>query len=550
MRRAAAIGHAAWPVLARVLYYPYSHSTQDGYCTDMATLTILGLGPGDAGLLTAEAIKHLQQIDTLTLRTRIHPTVEQLPAHLTLRSFDDLYETAVDFGTIYQQIAAELVERAAGGEAITYAVPGHPLVAEATTRHIRQLAARRNVPVRIIAGLSFLEPVCEVLGIDPLERGLQLLDALELGPAAFPAATTPDTRAWVEIQKLGPYDPPVLPLPLVATQPTLIAQLYNRRAASTVKLALLTRYPFAHPVTIVRAAGVANETQVRTIPLHELDHDSDLDHLSVVYVPPIAVHEDVRSIDGIQWVVARLLGPAGCPWDREQTHLSLRPYLLEETHEVLEALDAADPDSLSEELGDLLLQILMHSEMARQAGDFDFGDVTAQIATKLIRRHPHVFGDLAVSGSADVLRNWEAIKAQEHAAKGKTRPGALDGVPISLPALATAQKLGIKAAKVGFDWPDLDGVWAKIHEEIAEIQAASPENRSEEFGDLLFVLARLAAWLDVDAETALREANAKFRRRFVACEALAEGHDLKAMTPQQLDALWEQAKRAERAQGG
>jgi tetrapyrrole methylase family protein/MazG family protein len=214
-------------------------------------------------------------------------------------------------------------------------------------------------------------------------------------------------------------------------------------------------------------------------------------------------------------------------------------------HEVLEALDANDPDATSEELGDLLLQILMHSEMARQAGDYDFGDVTAHIATKLIRRHPHVFGDLAVGGSADVLRNWEAIKAQEHASKGKTRTSLLDGIPVSLPSLAAAQKIGNKAAKVGFDWPNIEGVWAKIHEEIREIETAEPHQRSEEFGDLLFVLARLASWFDVDAETALRQANAKFRRRFAVCEQLANGRNLKQFTPQELDELWEQAKRSE-----
>jgi tetrapyrrole methylase family protein/MazG family protein len=486
---------------------------------------------------------HLQQIEELTLRTRIHPTVSQLPAHLRIRSFDALYETASDFTTIYRQIAADVVDRAASGEAVTYAVPGHPLVAEATTRYIREQAQQRGVGVRIIAGLSFMEPVCEALGIDPFERGLQLVDALAFNdPAAFPAATTPESRAWSELQGHAPYEPPLIPFPVLTTQPVLIAQLYNRRVSSLVKLALLTRYPAEHPLTIVQAAGVPGQTVVRAVPLHELDH-LDFDHLSVAYLPPLPVHEDVRGIDGIHWVIARLLGPAGCPWDREQTHLSLRPYLLEETHEVLEALDANDPDALSEELGDLLLQIMLHSEMARQAGDFDFGDVTGHIATKLIRRHPHVFGDIAVAGSDDVLRNWEAIKAREHAEKGKTRASLLDGIPVSLPALAAAQKIGEKAAKVGFDWPDLAGVWAKVHEEIAEIQAAEPAQRSEEFGDLLFVIARLASWLDVDVETALREANAKFRRRFAACERLAEGRDLKRMSPQELDALWEQAKR-------
>jgi tetrapyrrole methylase family protein / MazG family protein len=294
----------------------------------------------------------------------------------------------------------------------------------------------------------------------------------------------------------------------------------------------------------VRAAGVAGETAVSHVPLHELDHESSLDHLSVVYVPALATHADARSLDGLQWVVARLLGPAGCPWDREQTHRSLRPFLLEEAHEVLEALDAGDDESLSEELGDLLLQILMHSEMARQAGTFDLGDVTTHITAKLIRRHPHVFGDLAVEGSGEVLRNWEAIKQQERAAKGQTPKGLLDGIPVSLPSLAAAQKIGEKVAKVGFDWPDLDGVWAKIHEEIAELRSAARHERSEEFGDLLFVIARLASWLDIDAETALREANAKFRRRYAACERLADGRDLRTLSFEELDQLWKAAKQA------
>jgi tetrapyrrole methylase family protein/MazG family protein len=512
----------------------------------MASLTILGLGPGSATLLTTEAAAHLAQIDRLVVRTSVHPTVAQLPEQIQIQSFDALYETASDFESIYRQIAEELVERAAGGEALTYAVPGHPLVAEATTRHIRALAQTRDVPVRMIAGLSFVEPVCEALGLDPFEHGLQLVDALDLhAPADFPVATTPETRAWSELQSVGLYEPPIIPFPLRPTQPALIGQLYNRRAASQAKLALLTRYPAEHPVTLVSAAGVPGKTHTRSVALHELDHQLDLDHLTVAYLPPLPVHEDVRGISGIEWVVARLLGPAGCPWDREQTHHSLRPYLLEETHEVLEALDANDPAALSEELGDLLLQILMHSEMARQAGDFDFGDVTANIATKLIRRHPHVFGEIAVEDSAEVLRNWDAIKAQEHARKGAVRASRLDGIPISLPALAAAQKIGHKAAKVGFDWPDIDGVWAKIHEEIAEIQAAPPAQRSEEFGDLLFVIARLASWLDVDAETALREANAKFRRRFAACERLADGRDLQSFSPEALDDLWRWAKQEE-----
>lgn len=512
----------------------------------MSTITILGLGPGGARFLTAEALEHLQQISSLTLRTLIHPTTAELPAHLELRSYDELYECSNDFLAVYNSIAEDLVGRAAAGGDVSYAVPGHPLVAEATTRSIRELARQYGVGVRIIAGLSFLEPVCEALGFDPLEHGMQLVDALELASgAAFPEAEAPDERAWSELQGAGPYQPPVLPFPLRATHPAIVAQLYHRRVASAAKLALLERYPAEHPVTIVSAAGVADQQRLRTVPLHQLDHEAELDHLSVAFLPPLPVHEDLRSIDAIEWVVARLLGPRGCPWDREQTHLSLRPYLLEETYETLEALDAGDVAGLSEELGDLLLQVLMHSEMARQAGDFDFGDVTAGVASKLIRRHPHVFGDIAVTGSDEVLRNWDTIKAQEKADGGRPKRGLLDGVPPALPALAAAQKLGHKAAKAGFDWPDIDGVWAKIGEELDELRDAEPAGRAEELGDLLFVVSRLASWLDVDAETALREANTKFRRRFAACERLAGGRDLRELSAAELDALWQLAKQAE-----
>ena len=510
----------------------------------MSKITILGLGPGGARLLTAEAVEHLQAISSLTLRTRMHPTTAELPGHLDVRSYDEMYVQSSDFAGVYRSIAEDLVSRAAGGEDLTYAVPGHPMVAEATTRAIRELAEQQGVAVRIIAGLSFLEPVCEALGFDPLERGMQLVDALEVAAgAAFPEAETPTQRAWSELQGAGDYEPPVLPFPLCATRPAIVAQLYNRRVASAAKLALLERYPAEHPVTIVTAAGVPGRQQLRTVPLHELDHGIELDHLSVAFLPPLAVHEDLRSIDAIEWVTARLLGPRGCPWDREQTHLSLRPYLLEETYETLEALDSGDVAGLSEELGDLLLQVLMHSEMARQAGDFDFGDVTAGIASKLIRRHPHVFGDIAVSGSDEVLRNWDAIKAQEKTDGGRPARGVLDGVPPALPALAAAQKLGHKAAKVGFDWPDVDGVWAKVYEELDELRTADPAKRAEELGDLLFVVARLASWLDVDGETALREANIKFRRRFTICEHLAGGRDLRQLNAAELDELWQRAKR-------
>ncbi len=521
----------------------------------MPTLTLLGLGPGTTELLTEQARAHLATNPVVWLRTRIHPTVAALPSLATARSFDTLYESAPDFATIYNTIAREILTYVAEAD-LTYAVPGHPLVAETTTRAIVPLARERGITVRLIAGLSFVEPVCNALQLDPFGHGLQLLDALDLVPPSAEQPKDAAARAWSELQNIGPYQPSLLPFPLVPTQPTLLSQLYNRRVASEAKLTLMGRYPADHPVSIVLHAGLPEE-QVRIVPLHELDHQLDLDHLTAAYLPPLAPHASVRGIEGVQWVTAHLLGPNGCPWDRQQTPASLRQFLLEETYEVLEALDEGDPQALSEELGDLLLQILMHSELARQSGDFDFGDVTAQIAEKLIRRHPHVFGDLVVSGSADVLRNWDAIKQQEHAAQGKQRNSVLDGVPKGLPALATAQQLTHKAAKVDFDWPDLAGIWDKIEEELEELRAvdahdpAQLDHLQEEFGDVLFSLANLARRLDLDGETALREANAKFRRRFVRIEVLAGqgGSDLKSLDLAAKDRLWEQAKHEERQAG-
>ncbi len=275
----------------------------------------------------------------------------------------------------------------------------------------------------------------------------------------------------------------------------------------------------------------------------------------VAPITPVDALSNPHSFDALHYVVARLLAPGGCPWDVQQTHQSLRGNLLEETYEVLEALDNDDMTALAEELGDLLMQVLVHSEMARQAQRFDLGDVLEQITSKLIRRHPHVFGDLDVADEGEVLRNWEHIKAQERATKGQQRNSALDGIPAALPALAACQKIGGRVARAGFDWPTLEQIWGKVDEELAElIQAhtdyardpsvAHHEHLTEELGDTLYVVVQLARWLAIDAESALRAANAKFCRRFAHVEraAQAQGTALHTMTLEEKLALWKAAK--------
>jgi XTP/dITP diphosphohydrolase/ATP diphosphatase len=270
-------------------------------------------------------------------------------------------------------------------------------------------------------------------------------------------------------------------------------------------------------------------------------------------------------------IMARLRAPGGCPWDREQSFDSIKRYTLEETYEVFDAIERRAWPELKDELGDLLLQVLFYAQMASEAGHFDVADVAANLNAKLVRRHPHVFpveGKLADARDADaVLRNWEQIKQEEKlAATGKktedasassasAAASAMDAIPRTMPATMEARKLGSKAAKAGFDWPDVEGLFEKLQEEIGELKAelkkpaeAEKSRVEEELGDLLFTAVNLARHLKVDAESALRAANAKFRARFRAMEARAGGFDaLAALTPAELDALWNRAKRGDDA---
>ena len=247
-------------------------------------------------------------------------------------------------------------------------------------------------------------------------------------------------------------------------------------------------------------------------------------------------------------IVAKLRAPGGCPWDREQTHESLKRNLLEEAHEALEAIDSADPSVLTEELGDLLVQIAFHADIAREAGHFDMGDVVERINRKLIRRHPHVFADASVSDAREVERNWERIKAEERAASG-TRKSPVDGIPASLPALAAAQLMQDRVARAGFEWDDVSGVLDKLVEEVEELrQADTQEEKVHELGDVLFVLVNLARWMDIQAEDVLRKANGRFRQRYLGMEAIAlqRGLDFDALVLDEKEELWQEVKRAEK----
>jgi tetrapyrrole methylase family protein / MazG family protein len=496
------------------------------------TITILGLGPGSVSDLTLQAYNLLQEAahngQTVYFRTLIHPTVDALKQDipdLQIASFDQLYDESADWGALYQQIA-EKVCALATQQSVIYAVPGHPLIGESSVQLILQLARQRGLRTTIVAGLSFLEPVCTLVELDPFEAGLQLIDATNL------AALGSDEIAGK----------------IVPTTALLVAQLYNRRLASAVKIALSECYPDEWPVKLVRAAGVNTDEAVIEMPLYELDRNSHPNHLCTLYVPPVDALTSLRVPETLRYITMRLRrDPDGCPWDRQQTHQSLTRYLVEETYEVLETLEENNMDKLADELGDLLLQVYLHAEIARQEEDFTIGDVFEHINAKLIRRHPHVFADTSVSGAEQVVQNWEAIKQQERITEGQDpqTQSILDGVTLAAPALTVSQKYQARAASVGFEHPTIARMYAKVQEEILELQeATTPEHRFEELGDVLFVVVKLAQAFNIDAEQALRAANRKFRQRFRTMEEIARqaGRELSSYSSPEWGELWKRAK--------
>jgi tetrapyrrole methylase family protein/MazG family protein len=476
------------------------------------TVTVIGLGPGGREHVTLETLAAIERVPHRFLRTARHPSADLVPDAV---SFDELYESAERFEDVYAGIVEALVAAAGEHGEVLYAVPGSPLVLE---RSVRSLLADERVHTTVLPAMSFLDVAWARLGIDPVEAGVRLVDGHEFATAAAGSAGA-----------------------------LLITHTHANWVLSDIKLAV-DDATGDEPVVILRGLGTPEES-VTSTTWSELDRAVEADHLTCVYVPALGVPVGAGYVRFHQ--LARTLREQ-CPWDREQTHASLVPYLVEETFELVDALEALDPDdpateeAVIEELGDVLYQIEFHATIAEQAGRFSIADVTAAIHDKLVRRHPHVFGDVAADDAGTVIANWEQIKREE---KGRT--SVFDGVARSLPALAYAQHLARKAAKVGFDWPDVAGPLAKVDEELAELREAiasgDPDRIADELGDLVIAAVNVARHASVDAELAARAAAAKFRRRFEAVEVLAAGRqvDLRAADLATLDALWDEVKAGE-----
>lgn len=477
------------------------------------TLHVLGLGPAGIEMMTLGTYRLILSSDKVFIRTNNHPCIQDLIREgAKFESFDSYYDQGQSFEEVYDQIVKRLEEELTNHEKVVYAVPGHPAVAE---RSVQLLVDKLSSKFRIVIhpSVSFLDEIFTAIRMDPIQ-GLLIRNYDALKGSGLTG------REWL-----------------------IIPQVYSSLIASDVKLDLMEIYPDEAPVMIVQALGTPEQI-VQKVSLYELDHQR-FDHLTTVLVPP---HKDAVSMAKLEEIMKTLRSPGGCPWDREQSHETLKPYLIEESYEVLEAIERQDMYNLAEELGDLLLQVVFHAQVAHEAGEFEFTDVLRGIIHKMIHRHPHVFGEVHVDNSEQVLKNWEEIKKKE---KGEERTKGWFHFPQALPALMLAAKTQKTVAKIGFDWSDYQGALAKVHEELQELQEAikAGEGIQEEFGDTLFALVNLARFLRLDPEDTLRRAVRKFQTRFekMAEIALGEEKSLNDMTLEEMDFYWEKAKRDEKS---
>ena len=430
-------------------------------------ITLIGLGAGDSDLLSRGAERALREASqrvqngtgTLYLRTARHPCVDWLKSQgIVFTTFDAVYDAAPDFPTVYTHIAATILQEAqrAGADGlpcpVTFAVPGHPLFGEESVRLILEQTQAARIPTQIISSGSFVEATLTAADAS-IEDGCDVRDALTL-----PSGDSVDASG----NRIGGR--------IDVTRGLLLFQVFDTAAASRAKLALMRDYPEDWEIVLVRAAGVPNQEQVQRIPLYRLDREPS-DHLTSVYIPPLPPALRRPGFAELAGIMRRLRAPDGCPWDREQTHSTLKKYFVEETYEVLEAIDAfvagGDPAGFCEELGDALLQVVFHAQLAGEEGVFTLDDVCAAIVEKLVRRHPHVFGEIHVADSDEVLRNWEQIKKSEKLPTEEGyRKSLLDGVPNALPALMRAIEVSKRVVKVGFEWNAFADVMAKFDEEV------------------------------------------------------------------------------------
>lgn len=480
-------------------------------------IKIVGLGPGAKEALTIGTICELESNKNVFLRTEKHPTVDYLKEkNIDFGTYDNVYESIGSFDEVYLNIANDLIKKHEELGEIIYAVPGHPLVAEKSVFNLIELCKQNKVEYKIMPAVSFIDAMIEGLKIDPIE-GLKVIDSFDIGNQILD-------------KRIG----------------TIITQVYNQLIASEVKLKLLEQYNDETEIYYVRAAGIEGQESIRKIPLFELDMQEDIDYLTSIYIPKDLNNK--KDFNDLLSIIEILRGEEGCPWDREQTHESLKKALIEESYEVVDAIDQEDDNSLIEELGDVLLQIVFHASIGKEDGYFDISDVIQGICDKMISRHPHVFRNAnGLNSSEEVLVKWDELKKKEKGYDNLVEE--MKGITKGLPALLRAHKVQEKAKKVGFDFDDVNFAINKVKEELNEVinvyNTENVEKIKEEIGDLFFSCVNVARFLKVDEELALNYTIDKFIKRFAYIEKSAKEKsiELTDMSLEEMDKLWEISKK-------
>lgn len=482
-------------------------------------IKIVGLGPGSKDAITFGTLELLKNSSNVILRTEKHPTVKALKEMgISFETYDEKYEKSESFDAVYNSIAQDIIKKYSESGEVVYAVPGHPLVAEKSVEILLKLCKEQEIEAEILPAVSFIDVVMERLQIDPV-RGLKIIDAF-------------DIKNQILDKRIG----------------LIVTQVYNKFIASDVKLALLDYYNDDTEICFIRAAGVKGTESIRTMPLYELDRQEDIDYLTSVYIPQDLNNN--KDFYDLLDIMQKLRSEDGCPWDKEQTHESVKKSMIEESYEVVEAIEKNDYNMIVEELGDVLFQVVFHAELGKEEGMYNINDIISGICNKMISRHPHVFGNSTCKTSSDVLEKWDEIKKSEQGLQSHT--DELKHVPKILPALMRADKIQSKAAKIGFDFESIEGAFSKVLEEFNEVKSEYKTNKKdrilEEVGDLIFSVVNIARFLDIDSEFALNYTIDKFIKRFeyIENEAFNKNLRLEDMTLKQMDELWDESKVTEK----
>lgn len=475
----------------------------------MRSLNILGFGSGDKGEITLRTLDLLKNSDVVFVRTTRHPAASILKEYdIPYHAFDDAYDKFNSFEALYEHIADTIL--ASSGDQVSYIVPGSAVFAE---KAVQLLFQKAKCGIEIVPAVSFLDAIFATLKKDALDS-YKLIDALRLDEQI------PDVTCM-----------------------NIICQVYDQQVASDVKLSLMRYYKDETPVILITGAATEEE-HISEIPLYAIDHADHIDHLTSLIIPAQTYDSAPSAFNSLYKIVSILRGENGCPWDKAQTHESLLPYLIEESYEAIDAAKLGDDENFCEELGDVLLQVMLHAQIAEEKHSFDIYDVFRSVSEKMIRRHPHVFTENEKEEDINIL--WERVKETEK--EHKSASDKMDAVAQSLPSLIYADKIQTKAAKTGFDFETPSAAFMKITEETEELREALYTDQKEiileEGGDLLFAVVNVLRLCELDSEEALRRAISKFIKRFRIMEQLItnEQKQLSDLSIEEMDSYWNMSK--------